>query len=1073
MRLKFGRYSVCLWMLISCVIGYTQNDTSSGVSKIQELISQGQLQEATTQFELQTTKFQQQKQYDSLIPYIAIAGSLTLNQQNAQKALQNAIDFVAVLEQQQDPFITAKAYKELAWIYSDAGQPQGAYNILKQAKDLLQNRPADTTHIVPSLTYNMGYYASSMGDYPLSKKHYKETLRLLKASPKKDPVFFQQVFNALGGVMWFSGKMDSAQYYFEQSLVALKESPTNDVMNQYYRPGLINMNLAVIAQAMGNHYEAISYSEDAIDKFETFMSKTKDEQQSNQARGNLMAAIDNMGSFYNAVGQFKRARDLIAYAYQEKQKYLEPTDPNLIISLVILGQAEVSLLNYDQAARHLDESLKLINDNPGIQLYWKAGALTSRARIFEVEGAIENATKYYQRAIETYETTLKGDITVDYLNDLNACSQFYARNNEPKIAVALAEKTYLATRSGDFKNTLQAFHHTLNLATVHLTLSNFDAALQYSNEALAMKLTANNTNRKADSIALQFRKPTAIVTKATAQYHLSSSKTPLFLQQLLDQLEEAFEILQQRKTLLKTYEDLQLLIEENNELFDFAKKINIELYEKTKDPSYLHSIVSLQESSLYNRIRSRLNLRNDIAFSDVPVKILQREAFLKKQLATTFEHRESMEAFFDTNREWNVFLERLQKEHPKYYAMRYGPLEVDLQTIQKQLPEATTLLRYFFVGDTLHVLVVSKNEVTLSVLPSNELTTKIHQLNTEIFNVSALAPHLNELYQQLWEPIEKHIKTSEVIIIPDGILYNLNFETLTPRRIDSFQRMASESLLAHYSISYHFSPLLINASAESGAYENAYVAFAPQFTKAMKEDYQKTLRDSSEADASYFKLLPQPFSYDLIKNYTKKWKGNAYLNEKAIKKNFTQKAKQHYIVHIGTHAESDNVNPELSRLIFAKSLGTEEMEENSLFTYEIYNHDMSSGLAVLTACETGKPSYQPGEGMISLAHAFTYAGSESILTSLWKIDEQSSAVIIDHFYEHLNEGMPKHKALQQAKLQYLSEAQGRTLAPQYWAGLVLIGDMAPLEMKTNIAWYWYVVVAGALLFMLLLIFRRR
>ena len=91
---------------------------------------------------------------------------------------------------------------------------------------------------------------------------------------------------------------------------------------------------------------------------------------------------------------------------------------------------------------------------------------------------------------------------------------------------------------GDFKNTLQAFHHTLNLATVHLTLSNYDAALQYSNEALAMKLTANNTNRKADSIALQFRKPTAIVTKVTAQYHLNPSKTPLFLQQLLDQLEE-------------------------------------------------------------------------------------------------------------------------------------------------------------------------------------------------------------------------------------------------------------------------------------------------------------------------------------------------------------------------------------------------------------------------------------------------------------------------------------------------------------------------------------------------------
>ena len=62
---------------------------------------------------------------------------------------------------------------------------------------------------------------------------------------------------------------------------------------------------------------------------------------------------------------------------------------------------------------------------------------------------------------------------------------------------------------------------------------------------------------------------------------------------------------------------------------------------------------------------------------------------------------------------------------------------------------------------------------------------------------------------------------------------------------------------------------------------------------------------------------------------------------------------------------------------------------------------MSSNLAILTACETGKPTYQAGEGMISLAHAFNYAGSESILTSLWKIDEQSSAVIIESFYKYL------------------------------------------------------------------------
>src|SRR5690606_15347461 len=124
-------------------------------------------------------------------------------------------------------------------------------------------------------------------------------------------------------------------------------------------------------------------------------------------------------------------------------------------------------------------------------------------------------------------------------------------------------------------------------------------------------------------------------------------------------------------------------------------------------------------------------------------------------------------------------------------------------------------------------------------------------------------------------------------------------------------------------------------------------------------------------------------------------------------------------------------------------------EDGYLYTYEIYNINLSSNLAILTACETGKPTYHAGEGMISLAHAFNYAGSESILTSLWKVDEQSSAEIIELFYKNIKNGMDKDLALQQAKLSYLTTAKGRTMNPQYWAGLVLIGDTSPINLTTS------------------------
>ncbi|MDH3711263.1 MAG: CHAT domain-containing protein [Cyclobacteriaceae bacterium] len=141
------------------------------------------------------------------------------------------------------------------------------------------------------------------------------------------------------------------------------------------------------------------------------------------------------------------------------------------------------------------------------------------------------------------------------------------------------------------------------------------------------------------------------------------------------------------------------------------------------------------------------------------------------------------------------------------------------------------------------------------------------------------------------------------------------------------------------------------------------------------------------------------------------------------------------------------------------------------YAYEIYSCELGSNLTVLTACETGKPSYQAGEGMISLAHAFNYAGSESLLTSLWKIDEQSSAKIVEIFYRNLIKGMEKDEALRAAKLAYLKQSQGRTVHPQYWAGLIIMGDVSPLELDKERPW-WHLVLGLLLVTGIIIVVRQ-
>ncbi|WP_431209444.1 CHAT domain-containing protein [Puia sp. P3] len=99
--------------------------------------------------------------------------------------------------------------------------------------------------------------------------------------------------------------------------------------------------------------------------------------------------------------------------------------------------------------------------------------------------------------------------------------------------------------------------------------------------------------------------------------------------------------------------------------------------------------------------------------------------------------------------------------------------------------------------------------------------------------------------------------------------------------------------------------------------------------------------------------------------------------------------------------------------------------------------------------------------MISLSRAFAYAGCASTVNSLWKADDRATAFILKQFYVHLKSGMSKAKALQEAKLDYLS-GDAINKSPAYWAHLVLMGDETPLYRRGNwwirgerVCWYYW------------------
>ena len=156
------------------------------------------------------------------------------------------------------------------------------------------------------------------------------------------------------------------------------------------------------------------------------------------------------------------------------------------------------------------------------------------------------------------------------------------------------------------------------------------------------------------------------------------------------------------------------------------------------------------------------------------------------------------------------------------------------------------------------------------------------------------------------------------------------------------------------------------------------------------------------------------------------------------------------------HGVGDTLDMLNSKIIF-RSAG-DSVEDGNLYAHELYGIDLSSSqLAVLSACETGVGIQVPGEGIYSLARGFAYAGCPSIVMSLWRVSDETSAELMDLFYENLANGLEKDEALQKAKIKYLENANDLSAHPANWAAFISLGNNEPIKIQESLLErYWWV-----------------
>jgi len=274
-------------------------------------------------------------------------------------------------------------------------------------------------------------------------------------------------------------------------------------------------------------------------------------------------------------------------------------------------------------------------------------------------------------------------------------------------------------------------------------------------------------------------------------------------------------------------------------------------------------------------------------------------------------------------------------------------------------------------------------------------------------NVLPLREVTRKLSALLLEPVAAELKAyQDLVLVPNDLLLYLPIHALTREGADGVVRFLAETHRVSFVTQLELTDLLAPTSAKTGV---ALLAF-------------------SNPDGSL------PAASREVRELARIRQGSTALDgAQATKARFLNLVSQFPDIHLATHGVLDAERPERSYLLMA---GADEASQH-LSVVEIAGLSLApNGLAVLSACETALGEQVPGAALITLAAAFSQAGAQSIVASLWKVNDASTRDFMVTFYRALGSA-GRVEALQQAQIAVLRNPA--TAHPFYWAPFILIG----------------------------------
>ena len=924
-------------------------------------------------------------------------------------------------------FEESKAISEAGRLYSYLGDNDRAQKQVVQAEKLLAfdshaNQPTTLKINHAENLLNSGEVSYSKGNLLKSSKEFEQALKVFDESGDRSGSARARLFLA-----YISGSLGDPEKAVGELLQALD---LYRAIGHKTGEGLCLSALGLSHSVNRNEGKAIELHREAIGIFRKIGDRQSE-----------AIAVNGLGQAYEYITENQTALE----HYREALRLFLDNDSLDFASVALLNVARAYRLlgDREQALEYYEKCLKLSRSAKKVRT--EANALNLVAVLYAAQGNRQKTIRQYQKLLRFYAVISDRRGQAIAWNNLGDA---YFRFGEKQEALrSYRRAAHFSEQAGDKAVLISALY---GIARTQRDLGNLELALASIEESIRI-IEALRTNVEGVAFRISY------FSSVRKNYELSID--------ILMQLDH------QRPG--QGFDTAGLLMSEKaraRSLLDTLTEVRADIRQGVA-PELL-----ARERSLRGLLRAQALYQMDLSTSGKDPAEKDEAARQLKQLRTEYQEIEAQ--IKDRNARSTVFIQST-------------PLS--LEQVQAQLSSGDTILLEYALGDERSYLwAVTANSLRSYELPSRstleeagrevyklltarqeigETITGDYQANVEASDHAYEEKALN-LSQLLLGPVADQVGTKRILIVAEGMLQYIPFDSLPlpqPKQVAPVAGTTMPAMAVARQLLIDTNEIVILPSVSTlaanrqqklaaGSGDKIVAIFADPVFNANDDriqnrgsniDVASTNSDhplphialrSFAGNGGLRRLVHSSEEADAILALTPRGTGVVARSFDANRETaMTLSGGGYQIVHFATHGFFNSEHPELSGIFLAMVKPDGSQINGFMALQDIYKLDLSAQLVVVSACDTALGKDIKGEGLMSLTRGFMYAGSRSVVTSLWKVDDRATAKLMKHFYEAmLQDGMTPAAALRSAKQKIRREKAWSE--PFFWAGFVLQGE---------------------------------